>query len=121
MKHRLWYKTPTDTYIEGLPVGNGRMAAMMLGGPDCTRIALNHEWMWRGENRFREYPDMSKHLPKVREALLQGAFLKGTELANKYFGGMSKTLYTPTGSLSKAFMYVIIMFAVNCGLLFIFT
>ena len=87
MKRRLWYESFTEKYIEGLPVGNGRLAAMMLGRPELLRIALNHEWMWRGENRFREYPDMSKHLPEVREALLQEDFLKGTELANKYFGG----------------------------------
>ena len=88
MKRRLWYESFTEKYIEGLPVGNGRLAAMMLGRPENLRIALNHEWMWRGENRFREYPDVSEHLTEVREALLQGDFLKGTELANKYWGGI---------------------------------
>lgn len=87
MKHRLWYNAPTEEYMEGLPVGNGRLAAMMLGRPEHLRIALNHEWMWRGENRHREFPDVSAHLPEVREALLQGDFLRGTELANRYFGG----------------------------------
>lgn len=74
--------------MEGLPVGNGRLAAMMVGAPQKLRIALNHEWMWRGENRNREYLDVSMHLPEVREALLSGDFLKGTELANRYFGGI---------------------------------
>ena len=74
--------------MEGLPVGNGRLAAMMLGRPEKLRIALNHEWMWRGENRFREFPDMSAHLPEIREALLAGDFLKGTTLANEYLGGL---------------------------------
>lgn len=87
MKKQLWFNTWTEEYMEGLPVGNGRIAAMMLGRPEKLRIALNHEWMWRGENRFREFPDMSAHLPEVREALLAGDFLKGTELANRYFGG----------------------------------
>jgi len=74
--------------MEGLPVGNGRLAAMVLGTPQKMRIALNHEWMWRGENRLREYPDVSSHLPEVREALLSEEFLKGNALANKYFGGL---------------------------------
>lgn len=87
MKKQIWFDTWTEEYMEGLPVGNGRIAAMMLGKPERLRIALNHEWMWRGENRFREHPDVSAHLPEVREALLDGDFLKGTELANKYFGG----------------------------------
>ena len=88
MKRRLWYKTWTEEYMEGLPVGNGRIAAMMLGRPENTRIALNHEWMWRGENRFRTFPDMSAHLPEIRQALLDGDFLRGTELANEYLGGV---------------------------------
>lgn len=74
--------------MEGLPVGNGRLAAMMLGRPERLRIALNHEWLWRGENRFREFDDVSAHLPEVRAAFLQQNFLRGTELANKYFGGV---------------------------------
>lgn len=87
MNRQLWFDSWTEEYMEGLPVGNGRLAAMMLGRPEKLRIALNHEWMWRGENRFREFPDMSAHLPQVREALLNEDFQKGTELANKYFGG----------------------------------
>lgn len=88
MKRRLWFDSWTEEYMEGLPVGNGRLAAMMLGRPEKLRIALNHEWMWRGENRMRDFPDMSAHLQEVREALLKEDFLTGTTLANKYFGGM---------------------------------
>lgn len=87
MKRRLWYNTWTEEYMEGLPVGNGRLAAMMVGRPERLRIALNHEWLWRGDNRFREFPDMSAHLPEIREALLAGDYLKGTQLANDYLGG----------------------------------
>ena len=87
MKHTLWYNTWTELYREGLPIGNGRLAAMMFGRPEKLRVALNHEWMWRGENRFREYPDVSEHLPEIREALLEGDFEKGTALANEYLGG----------------------------------
>lgn len=87
MKNRLWFDSWTEEYMEGLPIGNGRLAAMVLGKPDRLRIALNHEWLWRGENRFRDYPDVSAHLPEIREALLSGDFLRGTELANRYLGG----------------------------------
>ena len=69
MKRHLWFDSWTEEYMEGLPVGNGRIAAMMLGRPERLRVALNHEWLWRGENRFREYPDVSEHLAEVREAL----------------------------------------------------
>jgi len=86
MKHRLWYNTWTEEYMEGLPVGNGRLAAMMVGRPEKMRIALNHEWLWRGDHRFRSYFDRSARLPEVREALLKGDFLSGTTLANEGLG-----------------------------------
>ena len=82
MKHRLWYRSATQTYMEGLPMGNGRLALMALGGAERLRLAINHEWMWRGENRFRDYDDVSEHLPEVREALLRGDFLTGTRRAD---------------------------------------
>ena len=47
MKKQLWFDTWTEEYMEGLPVGNGRLAAMMLGRPEKLRVALNHEWMWK--------------------------------------------------------------------------
>ena len=95
MKRKLWYQKWTEEYMEGLPIGNGRLAAMVLGVPEKLRIALNHEWMWRGENRFRECPIVSEHLAEVREELIKENFLKGTELANKYFGGKGGMSGTP--------------------------
>ena len=87
MENTLWYRSFTQKYMEGLPLGNGRLAAMVLGSPEKARIALNHEWMWRGENRFRDVEDVSSHLPEVRQALLAGDYETGTHLANVYFGG----------------------------------
>ena len=65
MKKQLWFDTWTENYMEGLPIGNGRLAAMMLGKPEKLRIALNHEWLWRGENRFRECKDVAEHCQAI--------------------------------------------------------
>jgi len=46
VEQKLWYKSPAGEWKEGLPVGNGRLAAMVLGYPEQERIALNHEWLW---------------------------------------------------------------------------
>ena len=43
MKHLLWFDKWSEEYMEGLPTGNGRLAAMMLGQPEKLRIALNHD------------------------------------------------------------------------------
>jgi alpha-L-fucosidase 2 len=86
-KNRLWYRTFSEEYMSGLPIGTGRLAAMILGLPGNERIALNHEWLWRGRNRNRE-PQKSAHLlNEVRELLLAGKYEEGTIKGNEAFGG----------------------------------
>ena len=85
--NRLWYTTPAAEYMAGLPVGNGRLAAMVLGDPACERLALNHEWLWRGCHRFRECPRSAHLLPGVRRLLLAGDLAEGTRQGDWAFGG----------------------------------
>ncbi len=87
MEDKLWYTHSAEQFMEGLPLGNGRMAAMLLGRPDQLRLALNHEWLWRGEHRQRQAQNAADRLPQVREALLSGDYARGTDLANRYFAG----------------------------------
>lgn len=87
MEDKLWYTHSTEQFMEGLPLGNGRLAAMVLGRPERLRLALNHEWLWRGEHRRRQAPESADYLPQVRDALLAGDYARGTELANRYFAG----------------------------------
>ncbi|MBN1349299.1 glycoside hydrolase family 95 protein [candidate division KSB1 bacterium] len=85
--NKLWYTSPANEYMNGLPIGTGRLAAMVLGDPCEERIALNHEWLWRGVNRNRE-PAKSAHiLPAVRKLLLEGNCREGTIKGNEAFGG----------------------------------
>lgn len=108
MNNKLWYNKPAAKWIEALPIGNGRIAAMVMGGENKERISLNHEYLFRGNNRFRENEKNFGHLDKVRELLLAGDYEKGTFLANEYFagnGGMSKepsriNSYQPVGDLN---------------------
>ncbi len=45
---KLWYKAPAREWLEGLPIGTGPLAAMVLGTFRRERIALNHECLWKG-------------------------------------------------------------------------
>jgi alpha-L-fucosidase 2 len=93
--NKLWYRTFSEEYMSGLPVGTGRLAAMILGLPGTERIALNHEWLWRGNNRNRE-PQKSAHLlQEVRELLLSGKYEEGTIKGNEAFGGLGGTSKKP--------------------------
>ena len=50
---KLWYRQPAKTWNEALPVGNGRLAAMVFGDPLKERIQLNEDTVWAGERRDR--------------------------------------------------------------------
>jgi hypothetical protein len=50
----LWYDKPATDWLNGLPIGTGRLAGMVLGTLKRERLALNHEWLWRGVNRQRD-------------------------------------------------------------------
>jgi alpha-L-fucosidase 2 len=107
MNNRLWYTKPASEWKEGLPVGSGRLAAMVMGTSAEERIALNHEWLWRGKTRFRDTEDRSGFLDEVRKLLLEGKYEEGTLLANQAFGGMGGVsgvpgrvdAYQPAGDL----------------------
>jgi len=84
---QMWYSRPASEWSEGLPVGTGRLAGMVMGGVKQERIALNHEWLWKGTNRFRDNESRSHLLPEVRRLLLAGDYVAGTKAGNEAFGG----------------------------------
>ena len=87
MNQKLWYKSPASEWKNGLPVGTGRLAGMVLGGIKEERIALNHEWLCVGQNKVRKNEDRSSYLSRVRELLLGSKYEEATILANEAWGG----------------------------------
>ena len=81
------FKKPATAWKEGLPIGSGRLAAMIWGDDKKDIIALNHEWLWRGVNRYRKVVPNADKLDFVRELLREGKFFKATLFGNLYFGG----------------------------------
>jgi hypothetical protein len=74
MENKLWYNTAPKEWMEGLPIGNGRLAAMIWGNENTDQISLNHEWLWRGVNRMRDNEQAFSHLEEVRNYLERGDF-----------------------------------------------
>lgn len=83
---KLYYKTAPAEWMEGLPIGNGRLACMVWGDNE-DRFTLNHEWLWKGKNRVRSAPKSAYGLPLVRKYIKEGDHFKATALANLLFGG----------------------------------
>jgi alpha-L-fucosidase 2 len=80
---RLWYRQPAAGWNEALPIGNGRLAAMVFGGVETEHIQLNEETIWAGEKRDRNNPEGARSLPEVRRLLFAGKLKEAEVLADK--------------------------------------
>jgi alpha-L-fucosidase 2 len=80
---RLWYRQPAAGWNEALPIGSGRLAAMVFGGIETERIQLNEETIWAGEKRDRNNPEGARSLPEVRRLLFAGKLKEAEALADK--------------------------------------
>ncbi len=90
----LWYSKPAASWShEALPIGNGRLGAMVFGGVGHERIALNEDTVWSGSRVDWNREDASTNLPKIRELLLEGRNDEAEALVNQTFtckGGGSR-------------------------------
>ncbi len=68
----LWYAQPAASWVEALPVGNGRIGAMVHGGTDREYIQLNEDTMWAGGPYDPASPDALAALPTVRALIFAG-------------------------------------------------
>jgi alpha-L-fucosidase 2 len=80
---KLWFKQPARDWNEALPVGNGRLAAMVFGQVNKERIQLNEESLWSGEKINNNNPQALKHLEEIQQFLLSGKNIEAVRLAEK--------------------------------------
>ena len=78
---KIWFVQPADNWNEAMPVGNGRLGAMVFGGIEKERLEFNEESVWTGEQRWDANPDALQNLPKVRQLLFEGNYREAEELA----------------------------------------
>jgi alpha-L-fucosidase 2 len=79
--HRLLYTKPASDWLEALPVGNGRIGAMVFGGVKQERIQLNHIELWSGRPSEDDRKESREALPKVRKLLFEGQYAEANKLA----------------------------------------
>ncbi len=83
-QNTLWYQQPAKDWNEALPIGNGRLGAMVFGGVETERLQLNEESIWTGQpGQVPDKPDAYKYLPKVRQLLFEGKYAKAQEITEK--------------------------------------
>ncbi len=101
----LWYRLPAANWNEALPIGNGRLGAMVFGGVDTERLQLNEDTIWAGEKRDRVNPDGAPAVPRIRQLLFDGKAAEAEALADKTMIGVPRRMppYQPLGDLTLTF------------------
>lgn len=89
---RLWYEAPAVEWEEALPLGNGRMGAMVYGGVAKEQIQVNEESIWYGAKKNRANEDSIKYLPKIRELLFEGRIEEAEQLMKWSMSGCPKSM-----------------------------
>lgn len=82
-EYKLWYDAPAQVWTEALPLGNGRLGAMVYGTPAVERIQLNEETIWAGRPNNNANPDALEYVPKVRQLVFEGKYLEAQTLATQ--------------------------------------
>lgn len=96
----LWYKKPARNWNEALPIGNGRLGAMIFGGAKEELIQLNEATLWSGGPvNTNPNPFASQYLPEIRKALFNEEYEKAEELTKKMQGLFTES-YEPLGDLT---------------------
>ena len=96
---RLWYKQPAKNWDEALPIGNGRLGAMIFGRVEQELIQLNEETLWTGGPvNPNPNPEAPKYLPEVRKLLFEGRSGDASKLMRK-MQGPNTNMYQPLGDL----------------------
>ena len=102
---RLFYEQPAQNWNEALPIGNGRLGAMIFGGVEKELIQMNEDSIWLGGYKNRNNPDALKNLPQVRKLLMEGKVAKGEKLLKRAFSGVPEGMqpYQTLGNLELCF------------------
>ncbi len=102
VNERLWYKQPAANWNEALPIGSGRLGAMVFGRPENEILQLNEDTLWSGFS----HPDTpavdGRYLKKIRELLAAERYVEADEMT-KVFQGPFTQSYQPLGTLHLHF------------------
>ena len=95
------FNSPAAEWEEALPLGNGRLGAMVFGEPDREKIQLNEDSIWSGQFRDRNNPASREALPVIRRLLDEGSVKEAEKLCLESFSGVppAQRVYQTAGEL----------------------
>ncbi|MFB9327833.1 glycoside hydrolase N-terminal domain-containing protein [Paenibacillus aurantiacus] len=96
--YQLQYNSPAAYWTQALPIGNGRLGAMIFGGVERERLQLNEDTLWSGYPKDGSNPEARAVLPRVREFIAQGEYGEADRLSKQMMGPYTQS-YLPFGDL----------------------
>ncbi|GGJ67710.1 glycoside hydrolase family 95 protein [Streptomyces brasiliensis] len=101
----LWYDKPAGQWLEALPLGNGRLGAMVFGGVDTEQLQLNEDTLWAGGPYEPANPQGLANLPEIRRRVFAGEWTSAQDLINSTFLGIpvGELMYQTVGNLRLTF------------------
>ena len=103
---KLWYNTPSgNTWENALPIGNGRLGAMIYGNPETEIIQLNEHTLWSGSPNRNDNPEALGALQQIRQLLFDGRYKEADQLVGKTIITKKShgQMFQPAGSLRLTF------------------
>lgn len=96
---RIWYRKPASCWTEALPLGSGRLGAMVFGDPKHEKIALNEETLWSGYPKDTNIHGAAAALDEVRRLANEGQYQESQRLIEQTMLGPFTQCYLPLGDL----------------------
>jgi len=101
----LWYDKPATEWTEALPIGNGRLGAMIFGGPASEQLQLNEDTLYAGSPYDPNNPEALNALPEARRLIFEGKYKEAHDLvgAKMMAQPIKQMPYEPVGDLKLLF------------------
>ena len=98
---KIWFSKPAAQWVEALPVGNGRLGAMVFGDPQLEHLQFNEATLWTGHPHEYQHAGAVQFLPEIRQLLAQGKQREAQDLAEREFMSvpLHQKAYQPLGDL----------------------
>ena len=97
---KLWYRTPAKKWNEALPIGNGRIGAMVYADPNNDKIVLNEETLWTGRPEEKKIQHSMEDLENIRGLIKEKRFEESDKAISAMMDGRVSQMYLTLGTLS---------------------
>ncbi len=99
MNNKLWYKKEATQWESALPIGNGRLGAMVFGGPSCDRLQINEETLWTGYPNNYKSKMTKEQLAEIRKLLAERKYDEATKMTSACMENHSTQAFLSYGSI----------------------